>query len=68
MSLKKQRMGEQIKLKCFDCQARLGYYGGVESCNDLDCPLWFLRFGSAPDVYIRQHGRKTASLFNPRNF
>jgi hypothetical protein len=66
MSIDKQSMGEQIRLKCSDCQAKQGY--DVENCNELECPLWFFRFGVAHDAYIRRHGKEARGLFNPKNF
>jgi hypothetical protein len=66
MSIKKQRMGQQVRSKCFQCQEGKGYE--VPFCNETDCPLWLFRFGESPDAYIRRHGKESRRLFNPQNF
>lgn len=55
-----------IRKSCVHCCG--GYLKSVRFCCDTECALWYLRFGKFPRTYVRENGKKTEQLFNPKNF
>ena len=56
----------QIRKFCVDCTCE--GIKTIQFCCSLDCPLWFLRFGTFPETYIKRRGKEYAGLFDKRNF
>jgi len=57
---------KQIRKFCLDCCC--GSYKTIQFCCCLDCPLWFLRFGTFPETYAKRKGKEYAQLFDKENF
>ena len=45
-----------------------GHTKSIRFCFDLECALWFLRFGKFPKTYLREFGKDTEQLFDAKNF
>ena len=57
---------KQIRKFCVDCCG--GSYKTVMCCGSLDCSLWYLRFGTFPETYVKRKGKEYAGLFDKENF
>ena len=57
---------KQIRKFCVDCTG--GQIKTIQFCCSLDCPLWYLRFGTFPSTYIKRRGKKVTHLFNKEYF
>jgi len=57
---------KQARKFCLRCCC--GNLKTIRFCCDLDCPLWFLRFGTYPTIYVKQKGKDNAKLFDKDNF
>jgi len=66
MKIPKQIMSKQIRLKCLDCDGN--EKDEVKFCSATDCSLWYFRFGTYPQTYIKAHGDKSRILFEKDAF
>jgi len=66
MKIPKQSPLKKIRKFCVVCCG--GHTKSIRFCHDLDCSIWFLRFGKYPKTYIRENGKSAEQLFNPGNF
>lgn len=57
---------KQIRKFCLDCCSE--EVKTIQFCCSVDCPLWYLRFGTFPSTYVRRRGKKVAGLFDKDNF
>ena len=57
---------KQARKFCVDCCC--GSIKSIRLCCDVDCPLWFLRFGTFPATYVRRNGKEYVQLFDKENF
>lgn len=56
---------KQIRKFCLECHG--GYKDSVKFCMAVECPLWFLRFGSAPKTVITNNNQEQM-LLDPNAF
>ena len=66
MKIYKQIMSKQIRLKCLDGDGN--EKDEIKFCSITDCPLWYFRFGTYPQTYIKAHGDKSKILFDKDAF
>lgn len=56
---------KQIRKSCLECSGNQTKQ--VLFCQIIDCPLWYLRFGTYPRTKIKQD-KRYEKLLNPTNF
>jgi len=66
MNIPKQSPLKQIRRFCLQCMG--GSIKSVRFCADINCSLWYLRFGKFPKTFIRKNGKKFEQLFDKSNF
>jgi len=66
MKIPKQIMSKQIRLQCLGCDG--DEKDEIKFCPITDCPLWYFRFGTYPQTYIKSHGDKSKNLFDKYAF
>ena len=66
MKSQTQRPLKQIRRQCLNCCC--GSPKTVKLCADVDCPLWYFRFGVSPKAYVSRTGKESEQLFDKENF
>jgi len=66
MKIPRQSAITQIRRHCMYCCC--DQWKMIQFCHSLDCPLWYLRFGTFPRTFIKRNGKKSEQLFDKENF
>ena len=66
MKIPRQSPLKQIRRFCVSCCG--GSTKSVRFCHDVDCSLWFYRFGRRALTVVRERGKKYEQLFDKSNF